>query len=67
LHDAKEGFWPSQFNVMLYKSDGTFVKSKCGSDFLFSLDNRDVVLTPGDYIVMVDPIWNQQTIRDLDY
>ena len=34
------------------------MKANVGMNFLQSLDNEGVVLTPGEYIVMVDPVWN---------
>ena len=42
-------------------SGGEFVKGKFGSRFKFSLStiNNDLVLPPGDYVIMVDPLWNE--------
>lgn len=60
-------FKPSRFNILLGKSDGTFVKANVGDDFLFSLDNEEVVLTPGEYIMMIDPIWNDVASSDRLY
>jgi hypothetical protein len=47
------------FSIVLGKSDGAWVKADAGSDFLFYLDNENVTLNPGEYIVMIDPIWNE--------
>ena len=52
---------------MLGKVDGTFIKADSGKDFLFYLDNEDVVLTAGDYVVMIDPIWNQCAEKERFY
>ena len=41
--------------------DGEFVKARFGSRFMFSLENKDVVLPPSDYVLMVDPIWDEST------
>lgn len=58
LKDASKVFKPSDFNVMLMKADGEYVGAKNGRRFMFSLLNDDTVLQPGEYIFMVDPIWN---------
>ena len=58
LKDSKKKFEPSQFNILLGKTDGTFAKANFGSEFMFSLDNEDLNLTAGEYIMMIDPIWN---------
>ena len=26
---------------------------------MFTLENKDLVLSPGEYIIMIDPIWNK--------
>jgi hypothetical protein len=60
-------FEPSRFSILLGKSDGTFVKANVGDDFLFSLHNEEVVLTPGEYTMMIDPIWNDVASSDRLY
>ena len=57
-------FEPSRFNILLGKSDGPFIKATLGDEFLLSLNNENVVMTPGEYIVMVDPIWNDSASQD---
>ena len=34
---------------------------------MFSLTNNDLNLTPGEYVVMIDPIWNQTASNDRRY
>jgi len=34
------------------------VKGIFGSDFNLSLTNDDITLMPGNYMVMIDPLWN---------
>jgi hypothetical protein len=54
--------------VLLCKSDGTFIKADAGQEFMFNLDNSKApVLTPGDYMVMIDPVWNDCAIRNKQY
>lgn len=55
------------FNIVLGKADGTFVKADVGDDFLFYLENENVSLTAGEYIVMIDPIWNSKAKQDKLY
>ena len=63
--DQSRVFEPDQFNiVLLNESSGEFVTACFGSSFLFSLHVEDVVLPPGDYIVMIDPIWNEKSERN---
>lgn len=51
--------------MLLCKSDGTFIKADAGHDFMFSIDNNLAnALTPGEYMLMVDPIWNECARRD---
>jgi hypothetical protein len=41
------------------KEDGKFVQAVFGGSFNFSLElNMNVVLQPGNYVFMIDPIWN---------
>ena len=42
--------------------DGRFIKGRFGSGFMFTLDNDGLILPPDDYIVMVDPIWNDEEL-----
>ena len=45
------------------REDGTFIKATYGSHFMFSLnlhEDKDISeLMPGNYIVMIDPNWNE--------
>ena len=34
------------------------MKGRFGSDFNLSLTNDDITLMPGNYMVMIDPLWN---------
>lgn len=67
LSDESKKFEASMFNIVLGKADGTFVKADVGDDFLFYLENENVSLTPGEYIVMIDPIWNSKAKQDKLY
>lgn len=58
LKDPDTKFEPSQFNILLGKTDGTFSKANFGSEFMFSLTNEELNLTAGEYVIMIDPIWN---------
>jgi hypothetical protein len=63
--DPKKQFKPAHFNLILMREDGTYVDSNFGKDHLFSLFVRpDVELGTGNYILMVDPVWNESA--DLD-
>ena len=59
LKDDSKKFTPSKFNIILGRTDGVFVKAVFGSDFMFSLTNEELNLTPGNYVVMIDPVWNE--------
>ena len=43
---------------MLISEKGELVNAKFGSKFMFSLLNEDVILKPGKYVILVDPIWD---------
>ena len=49
------------------KANGEFVEAAFGSDFMFSLTMEKVVLTPGEYVFMIDPIWNSSAQLDGRY
>ncbi len=34
---------------------------------MFSLTNEDLNLTAGEYVIMIDPIWNASAKTDLEY
>ena len=40
---------------------GEFKKASFGNEFTQTLDNKDLVLQAGEYVFMVDPIWNNST------
>jgi hypothetical protein len=67
LKDPEKKFEPSQFNILLGKTNGTFSKANFGSEFMFSLTNEDLNLTAGEYVIMIDPIWNASAKADLEY
>ena len=46
---------------------GKFVMGKYGSDFNLSLLNENVTLMPGNYIVMIDPLWNDSAKLSRSY
>ena len=46
---------------------GEFIHGRFGSGFTFSLLTEKIVLKPGKYIIMVDPIWNKSAKNDQLY
>jgi hypothetical protein len=38
---------------------GEFIGARYGNRFTFSLNNDKLVLNPGKYIIMIDPVWNE--------
>lgn len=46
---------------------GEFVGARYGNRFTFSLLNDNVILQPGKYVIMIDPIWNETTENDVMY
>ena len=62
-----EKFKPSSFNLILMTKEGMFVKARFGSRFMFSLENKNLVLPPGEYVLMVDPIWNESADNNSAY
>ena len=60
-------FEPSKFNIVLMKESGEFVNARFGSHFTFSLLNQNIILEPGKYIFMVDPLWNDSIENDEMY
>lgn len=64
LDNKIQAFKPSQFNVMLLTQDGEFVKANFGSSFMQSLLNDEFTLAPGNYVAMVDPIWDSSANND---
>ena len=46
---------------------GEFINGRYGSDFTFSLLTEKIVLKPGKYIIMVDPMWNKSAENDRLY
>lgn len=57
-------FKPSQFNIVLMKECGEFVKANFGSAFMHSLLNDETTLTEGSYCLMIDPIWHSSAEND---
>ena len=58
LKNARKQFKPSEFNTMLMKSEGQFIKANFGKNFMQSLLTDDLNLEAGTYCVMIDPVWN---------
>ena len=46
------------------KEPGRFVKANFGSCFMQSLLNDGMTLSPGNYCIMIDPIWHESTDND---
>ena len=49
---------------MLMKKSGEFLKANFGNSFMQSLGNKDLTLAPDDYVIMIDPIWNESVRHD---
>ena len=47
--------------------EGAWVMGRFGQQFNFSLMNENVMLMPGKYIIMVDPLWNESAKLDPSY
>ena len=60
-------FEASSFNIVLMTDKGEFIHGRFGKDFTFSLLTENIVLEPGKYIIMVDPIWNESVENDTMY
>ena len=65
--DPRKLFEASNFNIVLMTERGEFVHGRFGSGFAFSLLNDNIVLKPGKYIIMVDPLWNESVENDQLY
>ena len=49
-------------------SKGEFIKGQFAKEFMLSLENKDVVSIPaGEYIVLIDPIWDETAKNDKAY
>ena len=48
-------------------AEGEFINARFGSRFMFSLLNQKIVLKPGKYIVLVDPLWDDSADNDQSY
>lgn len=46
---------------------GEFVKGRFGSRFNFSLLNTKIILKPGKYVFMIDPVWNETADNNNSY
>lgn len=60
-------FTESEFNIVLMTKQGKFVNARFGSRFMFSLLNDDIELEAGEYVFMVDPLWNESAGFEEDY
>lgn len=67
-NDPKKLFKESPFNIILMTDSGEFVSARFGSRFNFSLLNqKKIILKPGKYIFMIDPVWNDTVLNDESY
>ena len=57
-------FKPADFNIVLMRDSGHFVKANFGNDFSQSLMSEDMTLPAGRYVLMVDPVWNRVAESD---
>lgn len=62
--DKKQLFKPANFNIMLMTASGEFVTACFGNRFMFSLLNQKIMLQPGKYVIMIDPVWNSTVQND---
>ena len=62
--NQRDMFQASNFNIILMKETGEFIGARFGNRFTFSLLNQNVTLTPGKYIFMIDPLWNETANND---
>ena len=47
---------------------GEIIKGQFGQEFMLSLENKDIAQIPaGDYIIMIDPIWDESVFNDKSY
>jgi len=65
--DPRALFKPTNFNIVLATEKGEFINARFGSRFMFSLLNQKITLKPGKYVVMVDPVWNEEADNDEAY
>ena len=49
---------------MLMTEKGEVVNARFGNKFMFSLLNQKITLKPGKYVVMIDPVWNEESDND---
>ena len=47
--------------------EGKFIHGNYGSRFMFSLLNDNIMLNPGKYVIMIDPLWDETTFNDEAY
>ena len=65
--DSRLLFKPTNFNIMLMTEQGEVVNERFGNKFMFSLLNQKIKLKPGKYVIMVDPVWNEEAENDEQY
>jgi len=59
--DFQNRFIPSDFNLILMRDNGSYVDSTFGNSFVFPLViTKTSHIDAGQYILLVDPVWNQQ-------
>ena len=62
-------FVSSEFSIMLMTADGEWVNASHGGSwvFNFSLLMKEGKLKAGEYVVLVDPSWNEEASFHQDY
>ena len=65
----EEKWWPSEFGILLMTAGGEWVAGIHGgaSNMNFSLLLQDEQLEPGQYIICVDPTWNESSETHEDF
>jgi len=64
--DELEKFEPSSFNIILFNSDGKYIKGITDSHFSSELE-INTHLMPGKYYILVNALWNLTAKYDVCY
>ena len=62
--EPRKNYTPAAINIMLITKEGELVKARSGNSFALTLHNIDEVLHPGQYVVLVGPMWNESAEND---
>ena len=67
--DEQDKFKPSVFSIILMTDNGKLIKATDDDDFNMNMNSADMytTLAAGNYIVAVDPIWNETASKDEAY